>query len=289
MNQALEYCRKKALASGSSFYYSFLFLPKDQKDAITAVYAFCREVDDVVDECSDATVAANKLQWWAAEVDRVFNGQPMHPVGVALAGIIAKFNLQRVWFDEILQGMQMDLQYQGYQTYDDLKLYCHCVASTVGMLAASIFGYSNPNTLEYAKHLGLAFQTINIIRDIGEDARRGRIYIPETELTQFGIEPSEILNLAIKNPDNLVALLRKQTQMARASYATALEYLPAQDRSKQRSGLIMAKIYFSILQEIEHSNFAVLQQRISITPIRKLWLAWRMARNEQKLCAALGA
>src|SRR5579863_7662504 len=150
MSQELKYCQDKVLASGSNFYYSFLFLPKDQKDAITVVYAFCREVDDIVDECTDASVAANKLQWWAAEIDRVFNGQPQHPVSRALAQVINKFKLQRVWFDEILQGMHMDLQYQGYQTYADLKLYCHCVASTVGMLAASIFGYDNPNTLEYA-------------------------------------------------------------------------------------------------------------------------------------------
>ncbi len=288
MNQALTYCRNKTLAAGSSFYYSFLFLPKEQKDAITIVYAFCREVDDIVDECTEKSVATTKLQWWATEIDRAFNGQPTHPVGLALADIIPKFKLQRVWFDEILQGMHMDLQYQGYQSYADLKLYCHCVASTVGMLAASIFGYSDPKTLEYAKHLGLAFQTINIIRDIGEDARRGRIYIPESELAKFNITPTEILNLDIQNPSNLTALLHQQAQMARDYYAEALSYLPTADRAKQRSGLIMAKIYFAILQEIENSNFAVMQQRISITPLRKLWLAWRMARSEQKYCATQG-
>lgn len=282
-----RYCQNKAAASGSSFYYSFLFLPVEQRQAITAVYAFCREVDDIVDECSEPTIATQKILWWQTEIDRVFHGTPQHPVGFALASAVKTYNLQRVWFDEILQGMQMDLRYQGYETYADLNLYCHCVASTVGMLAASIFGYSNPKTLEYAKQLGMAFQMINIIRDIGEDARRGRIYIPEEELQKFSIGPTEILQLAPQKPENFTALLAKLTQQAKDYYARALDLLAPEDRATQRSGLIMARIYFSILQEIEHSNFAVLQQKISITPLRKLWLAWRTWHTEKKLCQQL--
>lgn len=285
MDQALAYCKNKALASGSSFYYSFLFLPPEQKAAITALYAFCREVDDVVDECSDPQIATQKLQWWATEVDRVFNGTPQHPVGIALKTIVPKYNLQRIWFDEILQGMHMDLQYQGYQTFADLKAYCHCVASTVGMLAASIFGITDLKTLEYAKNLGLAFQIVNIIRDIGEDARRGRIYLPEEDLHSFGLTPQDILNLSIPDSANFIGLLQKYTDLARHYYNTAVSQLPIQDRAAQRSGLIMAEIYFCILKEIEAENFAVLQQRISITPLRKLWVAWRMARLEKKYCA----
>ncbi|HSX20777.1 MAG TPA: presqualene diphosphate synthase HpnD [Gammaproteobacteria bacterium] len=287
MTSAQEYCQNKAAASGSSFYYSFLFLPPEQRAAITAVYAFCREIDDVVDECSDTTVASTKLKWWASEIDRVFLGQPQHPVGVALHQALQKFPLQRIWFDQIMQGMTMDLHYQGYQTYEDLNLYCHCVASTVGMLAATIFGYKNPSTLEYAKQLGMAFQMINIVRDIGEDARRGRIYIPEEELAAFGISPADILQAKNSKSDKLHALLAKQAQLARDYYASALSLLAPEDRASQRSGLIMAKIYFTILSEIERANFAVLKHKISITPIRKLWIAWRSWHAEKKLCHQL--
>lgn len=282
-----RYCQNKAAASGSSFYYSFMFLPLAQRNAITAVYAFCREVDDIVDECSDSIIATQKLLWWQTEIERVFNGTPQHPVGVALSEAIHTYKLQRIWFDEILQGMNMDLRYQGYSTYADLNLYCHCVASTVGMLAASIFGYQNPSTLEYAKQLGLSFQLINIIRDIGEDARRGRIYIPEEQLQTFGIEPKEILQLSIKKPEQLTLLLSAIAQQAHTYRANAMINLAPEDRASQRSGLIMARIYFSILNEIERANFAVLHQKISITPLRKLWVAWRTSRAEKKLCQQL--
>jgi phytoene synthase len=283
---ANKYCENKVAASGSSFYYSFLFLPPEQRAAITAIYAFCREVDDIVDECSNPEIATQKIVWWAAEIDRVFNGNPQHPVGIALQEPIKVYNLQRIWFDEILQGMNMDLRYQGYQSMDDLHLYCHCVASTVGMLAASIFGYKNAQTMEYAKHLGHALQLVNIIRDIGEDARRGRIYIPEEKIAEFDLTPQEILQLDIKSPNKMTALLKHFAQLARDHYNSALKALPHEDRSTQRSGLIMAKIYFSILDEIERSNFAVLQQKISLTPLRKLWIAWRTWRTEKKLCLA---
>lgn len=284
MQQELKYCQQKAIQSGSSFYYSFLFLPKEQKEAITVVYAFCREVDDIVDECTDQAVATQKLGWWASEIDRVFTGQPQHPVGIALATIVPKFKLQRVWFDEILHGMHMDLKFQGYQTMADLKIYCHCVASTVGMLAATIFGYDNPDTLEYAKELGLALQTINIIRDIGEDARRNRIYLPEEILANYSITPQEILACNIQNNENFKAMLKHFAAYATQYYHQALSKLSIPDRIKQRSGLIMAKIYFCILQEIERADFEVLSHKISITPLRKLWQAICCFRYEQKFC-----
>lgn len=284
MNNANKYCHDKVAASGSNFYYSFLFLPSDQRSAITAIYAFCREVDDIVDECQDKDVAQQKIMWWSTEIDRIFNGNPQHPVGIALASELKKYKLQKKWFEEILQGMAMDLRYQGYSTLDDLKQYCHCVASAVGLLAAEVFGYENNATLEYAKKLGIAFQLVNIIRDVGEDARRGRIYIPEEEIVSFGMVPDEILQLKINNPERFRALLAKLALVARSYYAEALKVLPKEDRSKQRSGLIMAAIYFKILDEIELSDFDVLNQKITITPLRKLWLSWRTWRNEKKLC-----
>lgn len=271
-------------ASSSNFYYSFLFLPPEQKDAITSIYAFCREVDDIVDECSDPDIAQQKLIWWGTEVDRIFNGSPQHPISKKLAVAVHKFGLQRAWFDETLQGMVMDLRYHGYETFEDLKLYCHCVASTVGMLAATVFGYKNSATLEYAKQLGIAFQLVNIIRDVGEDARRGRIYLPENYMAEFGIQPSELLNLHIQNNEKFHALMSKMAKLAREYYNAAMQLLPPEDRATQLSGIIMANIYFEILKQIENANFAVLNHKITITPLRKLWIAWQSWRTERKAC-----
>lgn len=275
-----QYCLQKAIQSGSSFYYSFRFLPPKQRQAIITLYAFCREVDDIVDTYKDKSVAERKLTWWQEELNRIFEGHPQHPVGFALLSTLQQYSLPKVLFEEILQGMQMDLAYQGYQTFEDLRVYCHCVASTVGLLSASIFGYQDPKTLEYAKNLGLALQLVNIIRDIGEDARRGRIYIPEEELTQFGLTPDAILSKHYS--ENFTALMRHQTLRARDYYQKALELLPDIDRHSQRSGLMMGEIYFTLLDEIEKSKFQVLHQRITLTPIRKLWIAWRTYRRLKK-------
>ncbi|HXH55055.1 MAG TPA: presqualene diphosphate synthase HpnD [Gammaproteobacteria bacterium] len=277
MNNSEEYCREKTAQSGSSFYYSFLFLPTEQKKAIMAVYAFCREVDDIVDECTDKEIAQKKLAWWHTEIDRVFTSQPEHPVGKAIAQIKDRFSLKKHLFEEILQGMNMDLSYQGYQTFEDLRLYCHCVASAPGLLAAEIFGYINPSTLEYAKNLGLAFQLVNIIRDVGEDANRGRIYLPEDELAQFSLTPQDIL--AKKYTQNFQNLMAYQATRARSYYEKALLALPEADKHHQRCGMIMAAIYFALLKEIEKLHFKVLNQRVCLTPLRKLWIAWKTQRT----------
>jgi phytoene synthase len=275
------YCQEKAAKSGSSFYYSFLFLSKRQRQAMQALYAFCREVDDIVDECRDETVAKAKLAWWQDEIDRVYQGTPLHPVGKSLKIALNHYPLQQALFEEILQGMQMDLLFQGYQTFEDLQLYCHKVASTVGLLAAEIFGYQDSNTLEYAKILGIALQLVNIIRDVGEDARRNRIYIPETELAQFSLKPEDILTCDYS--ENFTALMHFQSERARAYYHRAKQVLPAVDREAQRTGLVMGEIYFTLLTEIERTDFKVLQQRISLTPLRKLWIAWKTNRKLKKV------
>ncbi len=282
-----QYCQEKTAKSGSSFYYSFLFLPPEQKNAMMALYAFCREVDDIVDECTDKEVAQKKLAWWYTEIDRVFNDKPQHPVGKALTRIKDRFSLKKHLFEEILQGMMMDLTYQGYQTFEDLRLYCHCVASAPGLLATEIFGYENPNTLEYAKNLGIAFQLVNIIRDVGEDANRGRIYLPEDELTQFSLTPKDILEK--KYTENFKALMASQAKRAHAYYEKALRALPEADKYHQRCGIIMAAIYFSLLKEIENLEFSVMNQRVGLTPLRKLWIAWKTKRNikppkNKKIC-----
>ena len=274
-----EYCQDKAAKSGSSFYYSFLFLPPQQRQAITALYAFCREVDDVVDECADTHVARIKLQWWREEVGRIFAGTSQHPVGQALASATATYDLPQEHFLEIINGMEMDLDHQGYASFNDLALYCHRVASIVGLMSAAIFGYQDRNTLKYAHDLGMAFQITNILRDVREDAMLGRIYLPLDEMERFGVTPGDITQS--RTTEKMRALFRFQAQRARQYYTQAYAHLPDVDRYPQRSGLIMSAIYLSILEEIENDGFNVLERRVSLTPLRKLWIAWRTARHEK--------
>jgi len=268
-----EYCREKAAASGSSFYYSFLFLPSPRRRAITAFYAFCREVDDVVDEARDVGVARAKLAWWRTEVADLFAGHPTHPVTRALQPFIAEFGLDAGRMGEIIDGMEMDLTRHRYADFESLALYCHRVAGVVGQVAASIFGYANPRTLEYAEALGLAFQLTNIIRDVGEDARRGRVYLPADELARHGLAAEDILSLA--PGAGFDALMREQADRAEAQYERALSLLPPEDRRAQRAGLIMAAIYRTLLAEIRRDGFPVMRARVSLTPIRKFWIAWK--------------
>jgi phytoene synthase len=268
-----DYCQRKAAASGSSFYYSFLFLPPQKRRAIMALYAFCREVDDVVDETREISVARAKLAWWRGEVASLFEGRPTHPVTLALAPHLAPSHLLRSYFDEIIDGMEMDLTHHRYRDFAALRLYCHRVAGVVGLGAASIFGFRDPRTLDYAAELGLAFQLTNIIRDVGEDARRGRIYLPQDELATAGVSEEDLLNL--RTGPAFRQLMAAQHARAEGCYARALALLPAIDRRDQRTGLIMAAIYRTLLEEIARDGFEVLHRRVSLTPLRKLWLAWK--------------
>jgi phytoene synthase len=268
-----QYCQEKAAQSGSSFYYSFLFLPPPRRRAITALYAFCREVDDVVDESSDSTVAAQTLTWWRSELVRLDEKAPTHPVTQALLPHMADYGLSTARLNEIIDGMQMDLEQTRYLDYAGLERYCYHVAGVVGLLAAGIFGMTDPLTLDYAKQLGIAFQLTNIIRDVGEDARIGRIYLPANELQRFGVSAADLMNA--RYSPGFTELMRFQAARARAGYAAAYAVLPAADRNAQRPGLIMAAIYSTLLDEIEREEFRVLHQRISLTPLRKLWIAWR--------------
>jgi phytoene synthase len=268
-----EYCQQKAAASGSSFYYSFLFLPRERRLAITALYAFCREVDDVVDETSDAQLAATKLAWWRKEVAGLYAGNPQHPVTKALAPCLEKFSIEAKHLGEIIDGMEMDLTQSRYLDWPGLERYCYHVAGVVGLLAARIFGYSDPRTLDYAKHLGIAFQLTNIIRDVGEDARKNRIYLPMDDLKRFGVPAADILNC--RDTPGFQELMRYESERAKSYYEQAFSALPAADRKAQRPGLIMAAIYRTLLDEIERDGFRVLKQRTSLTPVRKLWIAWK--------------
>lgn len=274
------YCREQVASSGSSFHLSFLFLPPDQRRAITALYAFCRAVDDIVDECSDPQVAGTKLQWWRTEVERGFDGSPQHPVTRALQPALGQFDLQREYFHEIIDGMEMDLEVHSYSTFKELSLYCHRVAGVVGILSASIFGYENHHTLRYAHDLGIAFQLTNILRDVREDARRGRVYIPEDEMAYHGVTRTELHDGIMT--EGVRALLSAQARRAHDYYAMAFQKLPEKDRYRQRAGVIMAQIYLALLRRIEAEHFPVLERRVALNPIRKLWIAWSTARRESK-------
>jgi len=266
-----DYCQQKAASSGSSFYYSFLFLPPERRRAITALYAFCREVDDVVDECQDPSIASAKLVWWRMEVARLYDGKPEHPVTQALQAVLPQFSLPQEQLLEIIDGMEMDLTQTRYLDFKGLSLYCYRVASVVGLLAAEIFGYTDRRTQKYAHDLGMAFQLTNIIRDVGEDARRGRIYLPIEDLQKFDVKASEILNAQYS--DNFRRLMEFQIALAEQYYEQAFANLPAVDRRAQRPGLVMAAIYRALLDEIRRDGCKVLTQRTSLTPLRKLWLA----------------
>ena len=266
------YCEQKAAQSGSSFYRSFRFLPAARRRAITALYAFCREVDDVVDDTSDVGVARVKLAWWRGQVAAIFSGTPRHPVAQALRPVVAEFALKEAQLQAVIDGMAMDLEQQRYLDFAALERYCDLVAGGVGLMSAEIFGYSDPATRAYARDLGIAFQLTNIIRDVGEDARRGRIYLPQDELDRFGVSAADILGA--RHTPGFVALMRFQVARARATYDTALGALPAADRRAQRPGLIMAATYRALLGAIERNDFRVLDRRVALSPLRKAWIAW---------------
>lgn len=269
-----EYCQSKAAQSGSSFYYSFLFLPPEQRKAITALYAFCREVDDVVDNSNEPSVARMKLAWWRTQVEQLHKGHTEHPVMQALAPHVLKYDLSQARLLAVIEGMEMDLDQTRYLDWPGLRKYCWHAAGVVGELSASIFGYTQPQTLVYAEKLGLAFQLTNIIRDVGDDARRGRIYLPVDDMQKFNVKASEIIDR--QHSDRFVELMRFQTDRAKQCYREAMQALPEVDRRAQRPGLMMAAIYYTLLDEIERDNWQVLDQRISLTPIRKFWLAWKV-------------
>ena len=275
-----QYCQDKAARSGSSFYYSFMALDEMRRRAIIALYAFCREVDDVVDRPGEEQVKAVKLQWWREEVSRLFNGQAWHPVTRALTPVIAEHDLPQEYFQEIIDGMEMDLQRQRYPDFASLNLYCYRVAGVVGLMAAEIFGYQDRRTLKYARDLGTAFQLTNILRDIHEDARRGRLYLPLADLRRFSVSEEDIL--AGRDSENFQRLMQFEYERAEQYYQRALEHLPREDRYRQRCGLMMAAIYHAMLKKLAKHRFPVFRRRVRLSAPHKLWLALRTWQRERR-------
>ena len=271
--RALDYCHQKAAESHSSFLSGFRFLSVEKRNAITVLYAFCRELDDVVDGCTDPNVAQITLNWWRSDLEKVFNNEmPEHPVHQALKDIRASFDLPKNEFEALIDGMQMDLEQARYGSFDELKLYCHRVAGVVGRLIARILGFSNPKTLEYADKMGLALQLTNIIRDVGEDARQGRIYLPIEEMQKFDVPANVIMQC--KPTDNFAKLMQFQVNRARETYREAMLLLPAEDKKSQKVGLIMAAIYYALLNEIDRDGAQnVLTYKIAIPSPRKKRIA----------------
>lgn len=271
-----DYCQNKAAQSGSSFYYAFRILPHTQRRAITAFYAFCREVDNIVDEVSDVSVARTKLNYWRREVDALFLGTAQHPVMQAIKPHIEPMRLPQSAFHTVIDGMQQDLDKTRYLNAAELSAYCYKAAGVVGEVTARIFGMrvpDNPKTLEYARTLGEALQLTNIIRDVGEDARRGRIYLPQDDLAKFNVSPSAVLRC---QPDEKFGeLMTFQYSRAVELYDRALSVLPPEDKHAQRAGLAMGAIYRALLDEIRRDGYRVLQHRVALTPIRKLWIVWK--------------
>lgn len=275
-----EYCQNKAAQSGSNFYYSFLSLPNDKRDAITALYAFCREVDDIVDSHGELHIKQIKLDWWRQEITNLYNGKPQHPITRALEKPIHQFVLAQEYFLEILDGMAMDLHAVRYRDFKELSLYCHRVAGVVGILSAEIFGHQDRQTLKYAHNLGIAFQLTNIIRDVYEDIRHDRLYLPLDELADYGVTETDIRQR--RHTDAFDRLMQFQISRATEYYQLAMQLLPDIDRHAQRAGIIMAAIYQSLLAEIDRDGRKVLDHRVALTPLRKLWIAWRTGRRENR-------
>jgi phytoene synthase len=265
--------------SRSNFFYAFLFLPRAQREAIFAVYAFCRIVDDAVDQSGDREAQRRELARWRAEIADVFEGVPRHPAGERLQEVVRAFPIPRQALLDIIAGVEMDLDHATYETFDDLYPYCYHVASAVGLCCIEIFGYRNPQARQYAVELGVALQLTNILRDVQVDARMGRVYLPQEDLQRFGV-PAADLERGRYSPA-FVELMRWQAIRAREYYARARAALPPEDRQRLFAAEIMGRTYFTLLEAIEARGFRVFDTRVSVPARRRLAIAlgqWVRAR-----------
>lgn len=268
-----EYCEEKIDRHGSTCHYSLLFLDPSRRRAMTGLAAFCHELHDIVESTVDENAARIKLAWWRTEIAALYRGDPQHMVTRALAPCIEPFRILQRCLDDIVDGAEMDLLQTRYLDFIALERYCQLAAASASECAAMINGPSTETTLEYARCLGVALRLTRVIRNVGEDARRGRVYLPVNELQQFGVPVADILNA--RYSDNFTRLMQFQHDRASKYFDSALTRLPVNDRRAQLTGLTATAIYRTLLKEIRADGFTVLHQRTSLTPIRKLWLAWK--------------
>lgn len=270
---AAELCSALARKSRSSFYYSFLFLPPQKRQAIYAVYAFCRTVDDVVDLGGTREEQRRLLAEWRAELDRCYGGRPAHPIAVRLAEVVREYPIPRACLVAILDGVEMDLDKQRYATFEELYDYCYRVASAVGLSCIEVFGYTDRRAREYAVNLGVALQLTNILRDLQPDAERGRIYLPLDELKRFGYPEEDLLRG--RYTPAFRDLMRFQADRARAYFRAARAAFPPADRRRLVAAEIMGAIYFALLEAIERRQFRVFGERVQLSTAKKLAIALR--------------
>lgn len=258
-------------SSGTSFYYSFILLPREKRRAIYAIYAFCRIADDVADGPGDPAEKARRLLEWREELARCYEGDPRHPVTEALLRAVRSYSLPREHFEGILDGVTSDLTRRRYESFAELEGYCHQVASLVGLLCVEVFGYRDPRSRDYALELGLAFQLTNILRDVGRDAGGGRIYLPREDLLRFSVPEEDLL--AGRVTPAFREMMAFQVARARDRYARSDALLPEQDRRSLFAARIMARIYLGILTEIERMGYDVFRRHAGIGTARKIRIA----------------
>ena len=279
-----EHCAQVTRRSRSSFYYAFILLPPERRRALHAVYAFCRFIDDIADD-EAIREPALLLKRWREELDRVYSGAPTRALSRALADSARRFKIPRELFEEIINGVEMDLSRKRYQTWQELRPYCYRVASALGLICIEIFGYSNPSAKLYAENLGLALQLTNIMRDVREDAVRGRIYLPLEDLARFNVSENEILG-GVYSP-NFVRLMDFEARRARELYALAQSELAQEDRATLLTAEAMRLIYAALLERIINSNYRVLDRRHRLSAPHKLYLVGR-AWAEGRISAIRG-
>ncbi|MFQ5994368.1 MAG: presqualene diphosphate synthase HpnD [Acidiferrobacterales bacterium] len=275
-----EYCQQKVGAPGSSFYYSVLYLPVDKREALTAIYAYCCEIEEILDKCQEPDVARAKLAWWRQETQNILSHKPNHPIGRALQTVIAAHRLPEGRFAALIDGVEMSLSEGRFDTFEALRSHCERVGATASVLAAHVLGYGDPVTLDSARELGVALTLTKVIRDLRAHASRNRIYIPLEDLRRYDVPIAHILNGT--ETSELRALVEFECGRAEQCYDRALALIPEKDRWSQLSGLIMAAIYRRTLDEIRRDGYHVMRHRTHLPPLRKLWIAWTTRRKERR-------
>ncbi len=276
-----NYCYDLATGRGADFRYSLLSLPISQRQALATVQAFYLETTRIPQECHDPGVARTKLDWWRAELGRLFEGHPQHPITRALQPRLAVFNLPEEYFREILDGVAMDMDYDAYPSFTELTLYLHRHGSVPALLAAEITGYQDRRaTPRFAHEVGVLLRLFDLLYEVHDHAQHGHFYLPEDEMQRFGVGPGDLL--AAQTTDRVRQLFAFQAERIHDYYRRALEFLPEVDRLAQSHLLIRLELAMALLAEIAAEGYRLLEQQTHLTPLRKLWLAWQWRRRERR-------